>query len=101
MFRKQMCITGDIMSEKAMMTQNEFNSLLPAEDRANLKFSNGWLSRFKKWNNFKRCKIHSENGDACESAIEEELAILELCFRLTISVTDSTPTNSFLFTIWP
>ena len=77
MFRKQICITDGIICEKARKTQSELNYLLPAEHRTNLRFSNGWLVRFKRRNNFKCYKSHGESGNVSESEIENELPILK------------------------
>ena len=77
MFRKQICITDDIVCEKARKTQSELNNLLPAKHRTNLRFTNGWVVRFKRKSNFKCYKSLGESGNVCEYEIENELPILK------------------------
>ena len=53
MSQSEIFITEDVIFEKARRIQESFNALLPAGERTQLKFSNGWIARFKKRNGFK------------------------------------------------
>ena len=53
-------IADDAIIEKAHRLQAELNSNLPQDKRTYLKFSNGWLEKFKKRNNFKAYRSLSE-----------------------------------------
>ena len=48
----------------------------PISHQVRLKFSQGWLWRFKQRNKFKFRKVHGENGDADEAAYYQNLPIL-------------------------
>ena len=52
------------------------NETLRTDEELTLQFSNGWLESFKRRNIFKNYKCHSEDGDADETAIENELPVL-------------------------
>lgn len=70
-------ITDQIMMEKERKTQAEINDTVPEQERTHLSFSNGWLSKFKSQNRFKRYRNHGESGNPDYSAIRAELPILQ------------------------
>jgi len=70
--RKQ-CVDGDTIKEKGRLLLQMANAQLPESERIELKFSNGWLDKFQKRYNFKAYTSHGEDGDADQSAIDEQL----------------------------
>ena len=76
MWENHTFISDAAIQEKAKRIQNTVNRSLPLCDRTNLKFSSGWLYRFKKRNSFKCYKSHGESGDADEVAAASHLPFL-------------------------
>lgn len=54
-------LTDASIREKGLSLLKTLNEKLPEEKRVTLKFSNGWVSRFKKRHSFGRWSTHSEN----------------------------------------
>ncbi len=78
--------TGNILSdglikEQARRLLHDVNSQLTPAQQIDIKFSNGWLHRFKQGNDFKMYRSHREDGDADEQAIQLQLP--GLCSRLS------------------
>ena len=76
MFNKIICITNDIICEKAQRVLINFNSFLPPFTRTHHKFSRGCLSRVKKRKKFRWFKSHAGSGDVHDTEIQEGLPIL-------------------------
>ena len=76
MWKKKVYITDDVIIEKARRVQRQFNAIMPLAKRTNLKFSNGWLTRFKSRNSFKVYRSHGETGDVNETEITAKIPIL-------------------------
>ena len=76
MYRKNVFLNDDVILAKAHRVQQRFNASLPPPSRTSLQFSRGWLSRFKKRNNFRRYRSHGESANVDSSAVEAELPLL-------------------------
>jgi Tc5 transposase DNA-binding domain len=64
---RRICISDDMIKQKG----RDLATLMDCPDM--LKFSNGWLQKFKKRHGFKKRIIHGESGDAQMEGIEELL----------------------------
>ncbi len=76
MFTREVFVSDALIQEKAKNIQSMMNYRLPHENQLHLRFSNGWLYKFKKRNKFKMYRSHGEDGDADEAAIMRELSQL-------------------------
>ena len=54
MSKNEVFIIDEIIMEKARRKQLQINATLPEEEQTQLRFSYGWLSKFKTRNRFKR-----------------------------------------------
>lgn len=66
-------INGKIIRAKGFKLMNEVNLLLPGDKKIDLKFSDGWLTKFKKRWNLRVIKSQCESGDADMTAVAKEL----------------------------
>ena len=76
MSNRNVFLDGAVIIEKARRTQERRNALLPVHKRTNVKFTNGWLSRFKKRNAFKMYRSYGESGDVDEQVVRDEVPLL-------------------------
>lgn len=73
MYERGIYLTEAAIIEKAKRLQSSLNFSLPENEQLNLKFSIGWLDRFKKRHKFGCYKSHGESGDADYEAAAEAL----------------------------
>ena len=69
-------VTDAIIQEKAINLFESINRKLPSSNGMYMKFSNGWLWRFKKRNKFKRAIPHDEIVDIHVSQVIQKLPII-------------------------
>lgn len=70
-------INGPLIVAKAHRLQQLCNDRLSPEQRIDMNFSDGWLTRFKRRWGLSSFKIHGESGDADGSIIDEALPVLK------------------------
>ena len=68
MWERGIFLTDYVIREKAKRIQSALNLFSIPENKTEMKFTNGWLHRFKRRHNFKRYKSHGETGDADHAA---------------------------------
>ena len=76
MWLDEVCISDTLIRRKAQRLQRELNLSVPSASCTNLDFSNGWLFKFKRRNQFKSYRCHGEEGAVDEEAIQRELPVL-------------------------
>ena len=76
MHHRNIFLNDEVILEKANRIQTRLNDTLPLSQRTYLKFSRGWLARFKKRNRFRRYRSHGESADVDHAAAESELPLL-------------------------
>ncbi len=72
-YPRRVFISGDLIKEQGRRVCEKVNENLPENERIDLKFSNGLLTRFKARNNFQKQNSHGESGDADDAAIQRDL----------------------------
>ena len=77
MWVRQVFISDGVIQAKAQRVLDKINARVLPENRINMKFSNGWLYRFKKRNDFRRYISHGESAGVNEQLIQSQLPIIQ------------------------
>ncbi len=76
MFELNIFVSDEMILHEASHILCEISGNIPNDERLNMKFSKGWLYKFKKRNGFKRYYCFSESADLKVNNIVRDLPII-------------------------
>ena len=71
-------MNSDVVKFHESKLLNDANELLPETQKISIKFSNGWMERFKKRFGLKFQRVHGEALSADQAAIARQMLRLAL-----------------------
>lgn len=70
-------VNGHMLKVQGQILQTRLNTQLPPHQQLSLKFSNGWMQKFKSRHSFAQHIAHGESGSVNQQTVDQELPLLK------------------------